>query len=120
MKHAVELAIERGFNKTYSALTNEEARKLISKHGPFAACVLTADFHRSTDEKVKNELAELMETMKEHEIPVGKCPHYGDSITPLFKLGLYQPQFEEEAIARCKALYADYEPPQRDNLQIAG
>ena len=63
--------------------------------------------HESSSKDGQAELTELMEIMKAHAIPVGKCPTFGDIITPLFQLGVYQPFKEPEAIAMQKNLSGD-------------
>lgn len=105
VEHAVELASERGFT-TFGALTNDEVKAILEKHGPekVGACVLG---NVLCNKEYEQELQELQQIMEEHAIPVAKCPSYGDSITPLVRLGLYQPFKQPEAIAMQKHMSGD-------------
>lgn len=105
VENAVGKASERGFT-TYGALTNEQARELLKRHGPenFGACLLGNVFCNAEWE---NELKELTDIMQENAIPVRKCPTYADVITPLFKLGLYQPFKQPAQVENLKRISGD-------------
>jgi len=102
VQFGVDLSTQCGFD-TFGALTNEEAMAILKKRDAkmFAACLLGCTFwHHAEggDGRYVEEMAELKAIMQEHEIPVIKMQSYGDVITPLFKLGVYQPQRTPEAM----------------------